>query len=43
MIKRVIALMLAGGAFMAVTACNTFEGVGKDVSSVGRTVSDAAK
>lgn len=43
MIKRAIALMLAGAAITAITACNTIEGVGKDVSSAGRAVSDAAK
>lgn len=30
-------------ALLAITACNTVEGVGKDVQSAGETVEDAAK
>jgi predicted small secreted protein len=30
-------------AALAVAGCNTVEGMGRDVSSVGKTVSDAAK
>ncbi|API61220.1 entericidin EcnAB [Tardibacter chloracetimidivorans] len=30
------------GAAVLLAGCNTFEGVGKDVQSVGRTVEDAA-
>ncbi|MFC3713386.1 entericidin A/B family lipoprotein [Sphingoaurantiacus capsulatus] len=42
MFKKIVTLaMIAGG--LALTACNTVEGAGKDVSSVGDTVSDAAK
>ncbi len=42
MFKKMMTLaMIAGG--LALTACNTIEGAGKDVSSVGDTVSDAAK
>ncbi len=37
---RTIALLI--GAVMILTACNTVRGVGRDVQSVGRTVSDAA-
>ncbi|MFD0847612.1 entericidin A/B family lipoprotein [Sphingosinicella xenopeptidilytica] len=29
-------------ALLAITACNTVEGVGKDVKSAGETVEDAA-
>ncbi|WP_243445665.1 MULTISPECIES: entericidin A/B family lipoprotein [Sphingosinicella] len=29
-------------ALLAITACNTVEGVGKDVQSAGETVEDAA-
>lgn len=38
-------LMLAGVAAAALltTACNTIAGVGRDVESVGETVSDAAE
>ena len=37
----VMAAVLA--AALAVAGCNTVEGMGRDVSSVGKTVSDAAK
>ncbi len=37
-----ICLALLGTALL-LTACNTIHGVGEDVSSVGQTVSDAAK
>ena len=33
-------LMLTGG--LAVAGCNTIEGAGRDVQSVGKTVEDAA-
>lgn len=39
--SRAILLALAAGVLIA--ACNTVEGVGKDVASVGKTVADAAK
>ncbi|MET0373662.1 MAG: entericidin A/B family lipoprotein [Rhizorhabdus sp.] len=42
MIRRAIAITLISG-LLAVTGCNTIEGVGKDVSSAGKAVSDAAK
>ena len=35
------ALLLAGA--LAVSACNTVEGVGKDVKSAGKAVEDTAK
>ena len=37
---RNIAVML--GVALALTACNTISGIGKDVQSVGETVSDVA-
>ncbi|MBX3562475.1 MAG: entericidin A/B family lipoprotein [Sphingomonas sp.] len=37
---RTIALLM--GAVMILTACNTVRGIGRDVESVGRTVSDTA-
>ena len=39
--KKVSMLVLAAATLLA--GCNTFEGVGKDVQSVGRTVEGAAK
>jgi predicted small secreted protein len=42
MIRKVFTLAMVAGAMM-VTACNTVDGVGKDVSSAGTAVSDAAK
>jgi predicted small secreted protein len=42
MFKRTIAVAFVSLSLLAVTACNTVEGAGKDVSSAGRAVSDAA-
>jgi predicted small secreted protein len=38
--KLVLILALSSG--VALAACNTVEGVGRDVQSVGRTVEDTA-
>lgn len=38
--KLILAMMIASGAMLA--ACNTVEGVGKDVESAGDAVQDAA-
>lgn len=43
MIKRAIVMTLISMGLLAVTGCNTIEGVGRDVSSAGKAVSDAAK
>lgn len=40
---RKIITFAALGAALLVSACNTVEGVGRDVSSAGDTVADAAK
>jgi predicted small secreted protein len=40
---RKLILLAAIAASLAVAACNTVEGAGKDVSSVGGAVSDTAK
>lgn len=40
--RKIFTLALVAGALM-VSACNTVEGAGKDVSSAGDAVSDAAK
>lgn len=37
--RKFVVLALAG---LALTACNTVEGVGKDVKSAGETVADTA-
>ena len=42
MIKRTIAIALVSVGLLAVSACNTVEGAGKDVSSAGKAVSNAA-
>jgi entericidin B len=42
MFKRTIAVAFVSLSLLAVAACNTVEGAGKDVSSAGRAVSDAA-
>ncbi|HEU0044329.1 entericidin A/B family lipoprotein [Sphingomonas sp.] len=39
--RKLIGVALAAGAFM-VSACNTVEGVGKDVKSAGDTVAKTA-
>lgn len=41
MLKRIVALALVCSG-LALTACNTVEGAGKDVKSAGEAVSDAA-
>ncbi|SFR78008.1 entericidin A/B family lipoprotein [Sphingomonas jatrophae] len=42
MVRKFLALALVTGGLM-VSACNTVAGAGKDVSSAGEAVSDAAK
>ncbi len=39
--RKILSLVVVAGA-LAVGACNTVEGVGKDVSSAGNAVSGAA-
>ncbi|MGE5723238.1 MAG: entericidin A/B family lipoprotein [Sphingomonadales bacterium] len=41
MVRKLIAIVAVTSAF-ALAACNTVEGAGKDVKSVGKTVEDAA-
>jgi predicted small secreted protein len=40
---RKIIVLAAAAAALLVSACNTIEGVGRDVSSAGRAVSDTAR
>jgi predicted small secreted protein len=40
---RKIVVLAAAAAALLVSACNTIEGVGRDVSSAGRAVSDTAR
>ncbi|MDI1364104.1 MAG: entericidin A/B family lipoprotein [bacterium] len=40
---RKIALLAAAAAALLVSACNTIEGVGRDVSAAGKAVADTAK
>ena len=40
--KKMIGLMMVAGALL-VSACNTVSGAGRDVSSAGDAVSDAAE
>ncbi len=42
MFKRTIAVALVSIGLLAVAACNTIEGAGKDVSSAGKAVANAA-
>lgn len=39
--RKLLGVMVVAGALM-VSACNTVEGVGKDVSSAGKTVAKTA-
>ncbi|MFS0738491.1 entericidin A/B family lipoprotein [Sphingomonas sp. 1P06PA] len=41
MVRKVFALALVAGSLM-ISACNTVEGAGKDISSAGDAVKDAA-
>ena len=40
---RKITVLAAAAAALLVSACNTIEGVGRDVSAAGRAVSDTAR
>ena len=40
--RKLLVLMAAAAAAITVTACNTVQGAGKDVSSAGQAVSDTA-
>jgi len=42
MFKRTIAIAFVSVSLLAVAACNTVEGAGKDVSSAGKAVANAA-
>jgi predicted small secreted protein len=42
-IIRVMALLASFGAAPALTACNTIEGIGEDISALGRGVSRGAE
>lgn len=42
MVRKIIAIIAVTGS-LAVAACNTVEGAGKDVKSAGAAVEDAAK
>ncbi|HJT40920.1 MAG TPA: entericidin A/B family lipoprotein [Sphingobium sp.] len=39
--RQTIALMIAGLLMSALTACNTVQGAGRDIESVGRAGKDA--
>ena len=41
MIRKFLAMFLVSGS-LAVAGCNTIEGAGRDIQSVGETVADAA-
>lgn len=42
MVRKILALALIAGG-LTTAACNTVAGAGKDVSSAGKAVSDAAQ
>jgi predicted small secreted protein len=41
--RKLIVLSAAAAALLVVAACNTVEGVGKDVSAAGKAVANTAK
>jgi entericidin B len=41
--KKFVSVLLLASIVLALTACNTIEGVGKDVQKAGEAVEDAAK
>lgn len=41
--KKILSGLLFAAAFTSLTACNTVEGVGKDVEAGGEVVQDVAK
>lgn len=43
MARKILVLVLMLGYMSTLTACNTFEGMGKDVERGGEHVQDAAK
>lgn len=43
MVRNILVLILMLGYMGALTACNTFEGMGRDVERGGEHVQDAAK
>ncbi|HVO90014.1 MAG TPA: entericidin A/B family lipoprotein [Casimicrobiaceae bacterium] len=43
MIRRLLALALLGAFASTIAACNTIEGVGKDVKATGEAVEKAAE
>ena len=40
--KKIVALLSLAGLALAVTGCNTVEGVGKDVKATGNAIEKAA-
>jgi len=42
MVRKIFTMALLAGS-LAVAGCNTIDGLGKDVESVGETAQDAAK
>jgi predicted small secreted protein len=41
--KKFVSILLLASFVLALSACNTIEGVGKDVQKAGEAVEDAAK
>lgn len=42
MVRKIVTILALTGS-LAIAACNTVEGAGKDVQSVGKATQDAAK
>jgi len=41
-IRLLLTIFLAGAGILALAACNTTEGAGKDIESLGESIQDAA-
>jgi entericidin B len=42
-VKAMMAMLILAGAGAALSACNTTEGAGKDMSAAGRAISNSAE
>ncbi len=43
MLKRIAALLASSGVVLALAACNTVEGAGKDIKATGAAIEKAAE
>ena len=43
MLNRILAMLMLAGVLSALTACNTIDGLGKDIERAGEATSDTAR